>query len=88
MSDIRAEDFRSISITKNNANNGAVVEYGEEVVERGEFRANFSFQGTKDEVSSRKTIRRDIYTNATIYGSSLREILEESLKYVIENNIK
>lgn len=100
MSEFGSVNFQSISIVRNYNNNGGNyngdvdygVDYGEDINNgdlnnRGNYCATLSFQGRDDKNTDKQVIQKDIYVSARLYGKTVREVLEESLNFIIENNI-
>lgn len=98
MSEFGSVTFQSISIVKNYNNNNDIgidygVDYGEDVnngelANRGDYCATLSFNGRDDKIADKQVIHKDVYVSARIYGKTIKEVLEETLDFIIQNNIK
>ncbi len=100
MSEFGSVNFQSISIVKNyNGNANGInhgidygIDYGDDINNgslgnQGEYCATINFQGLDDKVLGKRSIRKDTYVSARIYGNTIREVLEESLDFIKENNL-
>ena len=88
MSEFKQKDFRSLCIDKVHAGGVEIpLEYGEDKIEPGEYSAVFTFQGRENSIENKKIIHKDVYSSVTIHGKSIRELLESSINFIMENNI-
>ncbi len=89
MNEFNKIELDSISINKNHIDDGR--NYGVNVnnlENRGNYSVMLSFRGHNDEISDRKIIQSDTYINVRLFGETILEVLQESINFIRENNIK